>query len=179
MHACTTCRRTPLLHQPGEQLQQACGAMSCCVCGAEDFDEGWQRWDDHPARRQWHVLKDLGSGAMSQVGPSLRCPCAAAAATAGSRPCPGAARACRRLARRPTWQLHPTRGGQARACLLQVVLAQHIQSGEMAALKVVFLESPTVADDPEHLALLQRWAPGAARAAGQRFPPLLACCSDA
>lgn len=40
---------------------------------------------------------------------------------------------------------------------LQVVLAQNIQTGEMAALKVVFLESPNVADDPEHLALLQRW----------------------
>ncbi|KAL4448604.1 hypothetical protein ABPG75_005823 [Micractinium tetrahymenae] len=77
--------------------------MSCCVCGSEDFEEGWQRWDDHPARRQWHVLKDLGTGAMSQV-----------------------------------------------------VLAQNIQSGEMAALKVVFLESPNVADDPDHLALLQR-----------------------
>ncbi len=77
--------------------------MGCCVCGADDFSADWQRWDDHPARKQWDVLKDLGSGAMSQV-----------------------------------------------------VLARHKTSGEMAALKVVFLESPAVIDDPEHLAILQR-----------------------
>lgn len=41
--------------------------MSCCVCGADDFTDGWQRWDDHPVRRQWDVLKDLGAGAASQV----------------------------------------------------------------------------------------------------------------
>ncbi|PRW44918.1 CAMK CAMK1 kinase Srk1 isoform B [Chlorella sorokiniana] len=77
--------------------------MSCCVCGADDFAEGWQLWDDHPAQRHWEVLKDLGSGALSQV-----------------------------------------------------VLARHRVTGELAALKVVFLESPAVADDPEHLAILQR-----------------------
>lgn len=77
--------------------------MSCCVCGADDFAEGWQRWDDHPAQRHWEVLKDLGSGALSQV-----------------------------------------------------VLARHRVTGDLAALKVVFLESPAVADDPEHLAILQR-----------------------
>jgi hypothetical protein len=37
-----------------------------------------------------------------------------------------------------------------------VVLARHKRSGDLAALKVVFLESPAVADDPEHLHLLQR-----------------------
>lgn len=77
--------------------------MGFCVCGADDFDAGWQRWDDHPARKQWDVVKDLGAGALSQV-----------------------------------------------------VLARHKTSGEMAALKVVFLESPAVVDDPEHLAILQR-----------------------
>lgn len=42
--------------------------MGCCVCGADDFAEDWQQWDDHPARRQWDVIKDLGAGAMAQVG---------------------------------------------------------------------------------------------------------------
>lgn len=41
-------------------------------------------------------------------------------------------------------------------CMVQVVLARHRTSGEYAALKVVFLESPAVASDPEHLATLQR-----------------------
>jgi hypothetical protein len=41
--------------------------MTFCVCGAEDFTEDWQRWDDHPARRDWEVIKDLGAGALSQV----------------------------------------------------------------------------------------------------------------
>jgi hypothetical protein len=39
---------------------------------------------------------------------------------------------------------------------VQVVLARHRGTGECAALKVVFLESPAVADDKEHLAILQR-----------------------
>ncbi len=47
--------------------------MSCCVCGADDFAEGWQRWDDHPAQRHWEVLKDLGSGALSQVRLAAGC----------------------------------------------------------------------------------------------------------
>lgn len=130
--------------------------MSCCVCGAEDFEEGWQRWDDHPARRQWHVMKDLGSGAMSQVGPR---PCGrtCAGSAARRRAASGAAvwawrrRCARRVGRfLGSERVLPPAGSQ-------VVLAQNIQTGEMAALKVVFLESPTVADDPEHLALLQRW----------------------
>ncbi|KAL4857802.1 Calcium/calmodulin-dependent protein kinase type IV [Chlorella vulgaris] len=79
--------------------------MGFCVCGADDNQEDWQRWDDHPARKQWDVVKDLGAGAMSTV-----------------------------------------------------VLARNKQTGSMAALKVVFLESPAVADDPEHLTILQREA---------------------
>ena len=116
--------------------------MVFCVCGADDFTQGWQRWDDHPARQQWEVLKDLGAGALSQVGRGV---------CGGGGPCAAG------FPLTHTWMpphlRHPL-------VPLQVVLARDRRSGELAALKVVFLQCPSVADDSEHLALLQRWVVG-------------------
>jgi hypothetical protein len=62
----------PLGPAPAAASAPKCSTlMSCCVCGADDFAAGWQRWDDHPARRQWEPIKDLGSGALSQAGQRL------------------------------------------------------------------------------------------------------------
>ena len=118
--------------------------MSCCVCGAEDFSAGWERWDDHPARRQWDVIKDLGSGAMAQVCVfALLSPVFCVATAAG------------RLWRSGN-PVHAPPSLPAPGDRPQVVLARNRQTGEMAALKVVFLQSPAVVDDPEHLELLKR-----------------------
>ena len=82
----------------GQQGAARSGTMSCCVCGADDFAEGWQLWDDHPAQRHWEVLKDLGSGALSQVSTCGVPGCMHAQADVhGMLPsCPAAAASCRR-----------------------------------------------------------------------------------
>lgn len=132
---------------------------NCCVCGADDFADDWQRWDDHPARRQWEVLKDLGAGAGSQV---RGLPAAAQALGATTSPRlhleSSAAARSRAPADRPL-----STALRCRAPPPQVVLARHRASGELAALKVVFLECPTFAGDEEHLATLQRCVRACAR----------------
>lgn len=67
-HACTALSPVPSPSRPLAAARGARSAMGCCVCGADDFADEWQRWDDHPAQRHWEVLKDLGAGALSQVG---------------------------------------------------------------------------------------------------------------
>ena len=39
----------------------------CCVLSSDFFVPAYQRWDDHPATRDWEPLQDLGNGAFSQV----------------------------------------------------------------------------------------------------------------
>lgn len=141
--------------------------MGFCVCGADDNQEDWQRWDDHPARKQWDVVKDLGAGAMSTVR------------RRGSRICVHLC-AQEKEAHPPYPALLLLLCIRPNRCLVlaQVVLARNKQTGSMAALKVVFLESPAVADDPEHLTILQRcvpthtWRPASASACSHPSAPL-------
>ena len=70
------------------------GFCDFCTLSADDFVPAYQRWEDHPARKEWEPLQDLGSGAFSQV-----------------------------------------------------VLARNMNTGALAALKVVFLDNPNL--DPE------------------------------
>ena len=79
--------------------------MGCCVCSDEFYLPDWKRWSDHPAREQWTVLKDLGSGAFADV-----------------------------------------------------VLAQHVETQEIAALKVVHLHAPESLQDPEHIEIMLKEA---------------------
>ena len=42
--------------------------LSCCtLTGALGMEE-WRHWDQHPARKDWDVIMDLGAGAFSEVG---------------------------------------------------------------------------------------------------------------
>lgn len=66
----------------------------CFRIDADDLLPDYQRWDCHPIRRHFEILKELGSGSFSQV-----------------------------------------------------VLARHIETGKLAALKVVFMEGPNVDDE--------------------------------
>ena len=40
---------------------------SCCVIQGGQYEQDWQRWGDHPARKEYDVIMDLGEGAFSQV----------------------------------------------------------------------------------------------------------------
>lgn len=41
--------------------------LSCCtLTGALGMEE-WRHWDQHPARKDWDVIMDLGAGAFSEV----------------------------------------------------------------------------------------------------------------
>jgi len=40
---------------------------NCCSISADDFIPEYQKWDDHPARKEWELIKDLGAGSFSQV----------------------------------------------------------------------------------------------------------------
>ena len=103
----------------------------CCTLGSDLMTPDWQRWDDHPARKQWEVLKDLGHGSFAEVRRAVRGVQHPPAQTPpGPPPLPPAP--IPRLPARPP----------------QVVLARNRQTGELAALKVVHLDSPAV--DAEH-----------------------------
>lgn len=43
------------------------GCFDFCTLSADDFVPAYQKWEDHPIRKEWEPLQDLGSGAFSQV----------------------------------------------------------------------------------------------------------------
>lgn len=43
------------------------GCLSCCVIQGGQYEQDWQRWGDHPVRKEYDVIMDLGEGAFSQV----------------------------------------------------------------------------------------------------------------
>lgn len=43
------------------------GCFDFCTLSADDFVPAYQQWEDHPIRKEWEPLQDLGSGAFSQV----------------------------------------------------------------------------------------------------------------
>ena len=40
---------------------------NCCVIQGGQYEQDWQRWGDHPVRKEYDVIMDLGEGAFSQV----------------------------------------------------------------------------------------------------------------
>ena len=40
---------------------------NCCVIQGGLYEQDWQRWGDHPVRKDYDVIMDLGEGAFSQV----------------------------------------------------------------------------------------------------------------
>ena len=40
---------------------------SCCVIHGGIYEQDWQRWGDHPVRKEYDVIMDLGEGAFSQA----------------------------------------------------------------------------------------------------------------
>ncbi len=41
--------------------------FNCCVIQGGQYEQDWQRWGDHPVRKEYDVIMDLGEGAFSQV----------------------------------------------------------------------------------------------------------------
>lgn len=41
--------------------------LSCCVLTGALGEEDWRQWAQHPARKDWDVIMDLGEGAFSQA----------------------------------------------------------------------------------------------------------------
>ena len=41
--------------------------LSCCVLTGGLGEEDWRQWAQHPARKDWDVIMDLGEGAFSQA----------------------------------------------------------------------------------------------------------------
>ncbi|KAK9831839.1 hypothetical protein WJX81_000472 [Elliptochloris bilobata] len=80
--------------------------LNCCTLTGALGAEEWRQWGQHPARKDWDVIMDLGEGAFSEV----------------------------------------------------VLARSKKDPNKYAALKVVFLESPQVVDDPDHLAIMKREA---------------------
>ncbi|GAB4817123.1 hypothetical protein N2152v2_004169 [Parachlorella kessleri] len=119
--------------------------MVCsCLCTGELFEEDYYRWSDHPARQQWEVLKDLGEGAFAQV--------VSGGQSDQGRHGGGELTGADEMWRGDERLLQPAQQPAAGT----VVLARHRETGELAALKVVFLQSPAV--DPDHLKIMMREA---------------------
>lgn len=41
--------------------------FNCCIIYGGQYEQEWQRWGDHPVRKDYDIIMDLGEGAFSQV----------------------------------------------------------------------------------------------------------------
>lgn len=46
--------------------------FGCLVFSGEGNLPDWQTWTDHPVRKEYDIIMDLGEGAFSQVSPSCQ-----------------------------------------------------------------------------------------------------------
>ena len=107
-----------------------------CLCGdADAYDlsmPDWMVWSDHPVRKQFDVVMDLGEGSFAKVTLRIVSICSESIQV--------------KCSYQPRFASH------------QVVLGRQKDNHQkFAALKVVFLGNPEL--DADHLEIIRQWVP--------------------
>ena len=63
------------MHERHQSVLAAASSMcfNCCVIGDVQSPD-WMRWEDHPVRKEYDIVMDLGEGAFSQVRTCMHAP---------------------------------------------------------------------------------------------------------